>query len=254
MKKVQEIPWRRIAVEAAAIVVSILLAFGIDAWWDEIKRSSDERDSLALLRRDIRAADEQLEEFVQFSSGASRAALRAYAALSASGPYDQDAIHNDLLRIDRRTIRLPTAAYTDLLSTGNLRVIQDREVRDAIVRFYEMAERSQTIIDKNNTTYVDGLAWDSFYRDGLVFGHRYGDMGLQFLEAASETVRSRLGTDFVHPPDPLWSLAPDSREWQQLKARLLIVGRSQAVGELMAKELIREVRILDQIIQSALLN
>lgn len=100
-----------------------------------------------------------------------------------------------MLRIDRRTIRLPTAAFTDLLSTGNLRVIQDREVRDAIVRFYEMAERSQTIIDKNNMTYVDGLAWDSFYRDGLVLGHRYGDMGLPFLEAASETVRSRLGSD-----------------------------------------------------------
>ena len=57
-----------------------------------------------------------------------------------------------MLRIDRRTIRLPTAAFTDLLSTGNLRVIQDREVRDAIVRFYEMTERSQTIIDKNNMT------------------------------------------------------------------------------------------------------
>mgnify|MGYP001825427084 CR=1 FL=1 len=156
-----------------------------------------------------------------------------------------------MLRIDRRTIRLPTAAYTDLLSTGNLRVIQDREVRDAIVRFYEMAERSETIIVKNNMTYVDGLAWESFYRDGLVFGHRYGDMGLPFLEAASKTVRSRLGVDFVHPPDPLWSLDPESREWQRLTSRLLIVGRSQAVGELMAGELIREAHILDEIIQSA---
>jgi hypothetical protein len=252
MTKTQDIAWRRIAVEAAAIVASIFLAFGIDAWWDEIKRSSDERDSLALLSRDVGAAVEQLVEFVQFSSGASRAALRAYAALSASSPYDQEAIHDDLLRIDRRTVRLPSAAYTDLLSTGNLRVIQDREVRDAIVRFYEMAERSQTIIDKNNMTYVDGLAWDSFYRDGLVFGYRRGDMGLPFLEAASEIVRSRLGSDFVHPPDPLWSLDPDSREWQQLKSRLLIVGRSQAIGELMANELIREARILDEIIQSAL--
>ena len=77
MTKAQDIPWRRIAVEAAAIVVSILLAFGIDAWWDEIKRSADERDSLALLSRDVLAAVEQLEEFVEFSSGASRAALRA---------------------------------------------------------------------------------------------------------------------------------------------------------------------------------
>jgi hypothetical protein len=243
---------RRIFLESAVIVGSILLAFGIDAGWDGIQRSSDERESLALVGRDLRAAVEQLEEFVQFSSGASRAALRAYAALSASGPYDQEAIRDDLLRIDRRTVRLPSAAYTDLLSTGNLRVIKDRGVRDAIVRFYEMAERSQTIIDKNNTVYVDGLAWDSFYRDGLLYGHRRGEMDLPLLEAASDTVRSRLGSEFVHPPDPLWSLRPDSREWQQLQSRLLMVGRSQAVGELLANELIREARILDTMIQEAL--
>lgn len=31
------IHWKRIAVEAAAIVISILLAFAIDAWWVEKK-------------------------------------------------------------------------------------------------------------------------------------------------------------------------------------------------------------------------
>ena len=88
----------------------------------------------------------------------------------------------------------------------------------------------------------------------FVHRRRYGDMGLAFLEAASETVRSRLGADFEHPPDPLWSLGPESREWQRLQTRLLIVGRSQAVGELMATELIREARSLDEVIQSALSN
>ena len=31
----QTIPWKRIGVEAAAVVASILLAFAIDAWWTE---------------------------------------------------------------------------------------------------------------------------------------------------------------------------------------------------------------------------
>lgn len=31
----QRIPWRRVVVEGLAIVVSILLAFGIEAWWSE---------------------------------------------------------------------------------------------------------------------------------------------------------------------------------------------------------------------------
>jgi hypothetical protein len=31
----QDIPWKRLFVEGTAIVVSILLAFGIDAWWQD---------------------------------------------------------------------------------------------------------------------------------------------------------------------------------------------------------------------------
>ena len=35
MTETQKIPWKRISVEAAASVASILLAFAIDAWWEE---------------------------------------------------------------------------------------------------------------------------------------------------------------------------------------------------------------------------
>ena len=42
MTQVPGIPWGRILVEGTAIVLSILLAFGIDAWWDDRQqRESD---------------------------------------------------------------------------------------------------------------------------------------------------------------------------------------------------------------------
>jgi hypothetical protein len=34
MPKSQDIPWKRLFAEGLAIIVSILLAFGIDAWWE----------------------------------------------------------------------------------------------------------------------------------------------------------------------------------------------------------------------------
>jgi hypothetical protein len=234
------------------IVASILLAFGIDAWWDGLQRSSDERASLTLLSRDLNDAIEQLESFVVWSSESSRAALRAYAALATPGPHDREAVHRDLLKIDRRTLRLPTAAYTDLLSSGNLRVIRSRDLRDAIIRFYEAAERSQSVIDKNNATYIDGLALDSFYRDGLLLSHFDGDMGSPVINAAHDSVRSRLGPDFVHAPDPLWRYGPESREWQQLRSRLLVVGRAHPVGEVLAAEMIVQARALDELIRQHL--
>jgi len=42
----QAIPWARLSAEAAAIVLSILVAFAIDAWWD---RSQEERQLVATL-------------------------------------------------------------------------------------------------------------------------------------------------------------------------------------------------------------
>ena len=37
------IPWKRIAVEAVAIVASILLAFAIEAWWDDWQQQEAEQ-------------------------------------------------------------------------------------------------------------------------------------------------------------------------------------------------------------------
>ena len=136
----QDIAWKRISVEALAIVASILLAFAIDAWWDNLQSAEDERESLELIQRDLRQSQTQLDVYLDFASVASQAGLAAYRDLSGDGPYDSEEIRENLLRVDRVTVRVPKAAYTDLLSTGNLRVIRSRELRDAIVRFYETTE------------------------------------------------------------------------------------------------------------------
>lgn len=57
----------------------------------------------------------------------------------------------------RRTLRLGRATYTDLLSTGNLRLIRNGELRDRIVRLYEANERTQAIRDRNNQEFVDRM-------------------------------------------------------------------------------------------------
>ena len=38
--------WKRLLVEGVVIVVSILLAFAIDAWWDERQQLSDAEDQV----------------------------------------------------------------------------------------------------------------------------------------------------------------------------------------------------------------
>lgn len=45
----QRLPWLRIVAESAAIVLSILLAFAIDAWWDYRQDRAEEREILVEL-------------------------------------------------------------------------------------------------------------------------------------------------------------------------------------------------------------
>ena len=55
MEKHREIPWPRIFAEGVAIVISILLAFSIEAWWDDRQYEEDEKQILISLLENFRA-------------------------------------------------------------------------------------------------------------------------------------------------------------------------------------------------------
>ena len=61
MTKREDIPWKRLTAEAIAIVLSILLAFWIDAWWDSRSEGLDEVEVLSLLREEVRSFRRTLE-------------------------------------------------------------------------------------------------------------------------------------------------------------------------------------------------
>ena len=48
MNDTQKLPWKRLLAEATAIVLSILLAFAIDAWWED--RGDRQAEKLLLHR------------------------------------------------------------------------------------------------------------------------------------------------------------------------------------------------------------
>jgi len=63
----RDILWSRIIVEGAVIVASILLAFSIDAWWDNKQQHDAERVALENLLEDLKSKEELLIEMNRFS-------------------------------------------------------------------------------------------------------------------------------------------------------------------------------------------
>ena len=61
MTNTGNIPWTRILAEGGAIVASILLAFWIEAWWNEKQERQAELDYLIALQKDFSETRVSLE-------------------------------------------------------------------------------------------------------------------------------------------------------------------------------------------------
>lgn len=128
------ISWFRIGAEGVVIVISILFAFAVDAWWADRQDRLTEREDLERLHAEFILNRDRLQ-----SMGAAPRAQLASAAvyelvsahLGNDGPL---AIPNDLLQQMRGTptFDAATPVLDGLILSGGLSNIRDRDVLSAI--------------------------------------------------------------------------------------------------------------------------
>jgi hypothetical protein len=231
---------RRAALESIVIVVSILLAFGIDAWWEERKEAADMRESLEVVRRDLVDALSQLQSFEEFSANIARTSLAAARALSEPNPVaveNRSMVEDHLVRsMSRRTVRLPRAGYTDLLNTGNLTEIDNRELRDLLVQFYEAADRSQKILEKNSGLFTDQGLKDALISTGLLVPIPTGEGATNVQKERNLLMREVMGPDFPVRPTRLWQLPIDAPELDRVVVALIQNARGAATAQVIARD------------------
>ena len=132
MTEPQNIPWKRIAVEAAAIVVSILLAFAIDAWWDDRQDAATERVILSSLLVELRSVESRIDLVDQRIVGIRDSAMRLLDA--AVGPNDSLEDRDiDRLLADLTWYIEPNGLITpeldSLVASQDLSIISSNELR-----------------------------------------------------------------------------------------------------------------------------
>lgn len=124
--------WRRIVAEGAAILLSILLAFAIQAWWDDHQEVVEARRLLRSVIEDVRqdlsyvASDDTYHEAVVTSA-------RHLLELSGTGREPDSPAQMDSLLADltwwRGSDHWHTGAVDVLTSGGRLDVIRDDDLR-----------------------------------------------------------------------------------------------------------------------------
>ena len=135
---IREQPAARFFLEAVVIVGSILLAFGIDAWWDGLQARGEELQLLAVLERDLL---ENQEELVRVR-GILDDALTAGDAFSAATPVQLSQLPLDSARTLLYGLGSAAAftAFKGNLDRADLSVLSSADLRAELASWVSHAD------------------------------------------------------------------------------------------------------------------
>ena len=183
----RKIPWGRILAEGILIVVSILLAFGIEAWWADRDERRDEVDALRNLREDF---VETAQRLTSASEGHARIRESSVRLLEMTGPTARLQISE--LTVDSLLMELiggptvfPVTATLDaLMGSGRLDIISSSELRRELAA-WSAARAALQEIEREARAQMDQrflpFIWDYVpvvTLDLTAFSEEYGDAGL----------------------------------------------------------------------------
>ena len=131
MNKIQEIPWPRILAEGTAIVVSILLAFLIQTWWESRDDAKQEQALLAALAEDFAQADELLSVAKSMHIMTARAGEQLITLGETGNVPEADQNGVDLLisnHFARATFDPPMGTVQSVLGSGRIDLLTSPEL------------------------------------------------------------------------------------------------------------------------------
>ena len=158
MSSNQNIPWARIAVEATAIIVSILIAFAIDAWWEDRKELQEERRYLTSLRQELSTGLDQLANRERIHKETTDSHADLINQIQAEDRASDESLLYMFSLLSRPTaINLPRAVFDDLISSGGTQLIRSDEIRIALAIYGRRLTRFDTGNDAAWATWEQRL-------------------------------------------------------------------------------------------------
>jgi hypothetical protein len=136
--------WRYGLGEFFIVVLGVLVALWVDNWNNDRKDRVLEREYVSSLIADLELDDASIRDamqFAEFVADRSRSVLMSVDSRRVTGSPE------DFIRSVNLTayLRLPTYSRTtinDLMSTGNLRLLQSKKIRDSIAAYYSTIEHN----------------------------------------------------------------------------------------------------------------
>ena len=167
MNSNKNIPWQRLSLEATAIVMSILLAFAIDAWWDGRKEAEQRQRLLSALIVDFETTRERALAGIDI---AERAIERTRTYLNTD-PTDESKTIRELWQnfqgaFEKIEFEPALSGYRGAVDTGQISLLRSAELGQAI------AEITQTFdnYDQHDRITAELVFLDAMYDASRMVG------------------------------------------------------------------------------------
>lgn len=140
---VDGVPWARLFIEGGVIVFSILLAFAIDAWWDERQEREREVQQLARVSAELKLNE---DSFTAKLTDLRRAFAAAVVQQSWMGENPEPVDADELTQIWDRilgigTLSIPSRAINEYLAAASEGDPEFTDIRDQLTEWAYRSER-----------------------------------------------------------------------------------------------------------------
>jgi len=157
----RQVPWARIFAEGFAIVVSILLAFGIQAWWDARVTRTAQLELIGAIRSDFVATREALAEAMETLEDRLARSQAYFDAMRQQTPISLDSLQYLFVATFSGTRFQPRVwAYDGAVSSGALTEIATPELMAALAQFEEGRRWWMTHSEVAGEVHYGGPTWE----------------------------------------------------------------------------------------------
>jgi hypothetical protein len=158
MSDLRDIPWKRLLVEGAAILASILLAFAIDAWWQDHSDQIRLNEYLSQVHADTLENQRRLREALQLEKGQLGAVQEILAVLRSRVPMTLDSAR-EWTQMEPGFIwfsdpRLLNGAITALVATGDINLLHNPRVKTALINYLGQLEADAHEFDRGVNRFL----------------------------------------------------------------------------------------------------
>lgn len=147
-KLARRIPWTSFGFEGVLIVASILVAFSIDAWWDDMQEARHRTDLVSALSLDFEATRSRLAASIALADSVDDRATSFLQAVGSEEPVSLESLRHFIggafVKVDFEPA-LP--AYDSAIITGKIGLLESPTLLESITEFdrardyYELHDR-----------------------------------------------------------------------------------------------------------------